>query len=138
MIWVEWKDQREAESQDSTFAGDPHIFIGVAVMHTPAEAVALAQLGLISFAVHVVQKDEARALSEVRAAAHGHGNAAVQLLTHHVGVHHVPVVVAHGSPRAVVEHLHPALAPIAPVHQFYFGETKRHRVSDVCGADARR
>lgn len=106
----------------------------VAVVDVPAKAVALAQLALVAFAVYVIQKDEARALSKVGAAAHGHGHAAVQLLTHHVGIHHVPVVVAHRSPRAVVEHLHPALAPVAPVHQLYLGERDRNFESETFAA----
>lgn len=126
MVWFEVKNQCEGESNHFTFAGDPHILIVVAVVDIPAKAVALAQLGLVPFAVHVIQKDEPRALSKVRSAAHRHSHAAVQLLTHHVGIHHVPVVVAHRSPWAVVEHLHPALTPIAPVHQLYLGDRDRN------------
>lgn len=131
MVWFEVKNQCDDASKRFTFAGDPHILIVVAVVDIPAKAVALAQLGLIAFAVHVIQKDEPRALSEERAAAHRHSHAAVQLLTHHVGIHHVPVIVTHRSPRAVVEHLHPALTPIAPIHQLYLGERDRNVESEA-------
>lgn len=110
----------------------------VAVVDSPAEAVALAQLALVPFAVHVVQEDEPRPLSKERAAAHRHSHAAVQLLTHHVGIHHVPVVVTHRSPRAVVEYLHPALTPIAPIRQLYLGETKGKVESEVFAVQIRR
>lgn len=121
-MWFEVKHEYEGERKHFTFTGDPHILIVVAVVDIPAKAVALAQLGLVPFAVYVIQKNEPWALSKVRAAAHRHSHATVQLLTHHVGIHHVPVIIAHRSPRVVVEHLHPALAPIAPVHQSYLGE----------------
>lgn len=103
----------------------------VAVVNIPAKAVALAELGLISFAVDIIQKDKPRALPKVGAAAYHHSNATIQLLTHHVSVHHVPVVVAHCSPRAIVEQLHPALTPITPVHQLHLGETDRHVESEI-------
>lgn len=108
-----------------TSAGDAHILVVVTVVDAPAQTVALAQLRLIAPAVHIVQQDEPRALSEVRAAAHGHSHPAVQLLAHHVGVHHIPVVIAHCAPVAVVEHLNPALTPVTPVHQLYFAEVSR-------------
>lgn len=116
---------------NNTFAGDPHIFIVVAVVNIPSKAMALAELGLVAFAVDIIKKDKPRALSKVRAAAHRHSNTTVQLLTHHVSIHHVPVVITHCSPRAIVEHLHPALTPIMPIHQLYFGEMNRHFESEV-------
>lgn len=94
----------------------------VTVVDAPAQTVALAELRFIPSAVHVVQQDETRALAKVRAAAHGNSDPAVQLLAHHVGIHHVPVVVAHGAPSAVVVHLHPALTAVATIHQLYFVE----------------
>lgn len=103
----------------------------VAVVNIPAKAVALTELGLISFAVDIIQKDKPEALPKVRAAAYRHSYAAVQLLTHHISIHHVPVVVAYGSPRAIVEQLHSALTPITPVHQLHLGETTRHSESEI-------
>lgn len=108
-----------------TSACDAYILIVVTVVDAPAQTVALAQLRLVAPAVHVVEQDEPRALSKVRAAAHGHSHPAVQLLAHHVGVHHIPVVIAHCAPVAVVEHLHPALTPVTAVHQLHFAEVSR-------------
>lgn len=108
-----------------TSACDAYVLVVVTVVDAPAQTVALAQLCFIAPAVHIVQQDEPCALSKVRAAAHRHSHPAVQLLAHHVGVHHIPVVIAHCAPVAVVEHLHPALAPVTAVHQLYFAEVSR-------------
>lgn len=81
-----------------TSAGNTHILVVVAVVDAPAQTTALAQVCFTSSAVHIIQQDEPCALSEVRAAAHRHSHSAAQLLTHHVGVHHVPVVVTHCAP----------------------------------------
>lgn len=114
-----------------TSAGNTHILVVVTVVDAPAQTVALAELGFISSAVHIIQQDEPRALSKVRATAHRHSHATVQLLTHHVGIHHVPVIVTHRAPCAVVAHLHPALTPVTTVHQLYFGEKSRQLSSGV-------
>lgn len=112
-----------------TFAGNTHILIVVTVVDAPAQTVALAQLCFISSAVHIIQQDGPRALSKVRATAHRHSHSAVQLLTHHVGIHHVPVVVTHCAPCAVVAHLHPTLTPVTTIHQLYLGEISRQFLS---------
>lgn len=110
-----------------TSAGNTHIFIVVTVVDAPAQATALAELRFASSAVHVVQHDAPSALSKLGAAGHRHSHPAPQLTTHHVGVHHVPVIVAHRAPRAVVLHLHSTLTPVPPIHQLDFGET-----GDIC------
>lgn len=81
-----------------TSAGNTHVLIVVAVVDAPAQTTALAQVCFASSAVHIIQQDEPCALSEMRAAAHRHSHSAAQLLTHHVGIHHVPVVVTHCAP----------------------------------------
>ena len=103
----------------------------VAVVDTPAQTTALAQVCFTSSAVHIIQQDEPCALSEVRAAAHRYSHSATQLLTHHVGIHHVPVVVTHCAPWVIVAHLHPTLTPAPTVHQSYFGETSREFLSGI-------
>ena len=73
-----------------------------AVVHAPAPAAALAQGGFLPAALHVVQQDGASALAEGEGPGHGQRQAAAQLTTHHIGVHHVPVVVADTAPGAPV------------------------------------
>lgn len=80
-------------------------------------APALAQRRLPALAVHVVQEDGPAALPEGHGRRQGDGVAAAQLAAHHVGVHDVPVVVAHRAPQAVVQDLQAALAAAGPVGQ---------------------
>lgn len=114
---------------DVTSTGHTHILIVVTVVDAPALTVALAELRFISSAVHVVQQDESCTLPKVRAAAHRHSHPTVQLLTHHIGIQHVPVIVTHRAPCAVVVHLHPALTAVTAIHQSYFGEKSRQLLS---------
>lgn len=78
-------------------------------------APALAQGHLPALAVHVVQEDGSAPLAEGQGRRQGDGVAAAQLATHDVGIHEVPVVIAHCPPGTVVEDLHSALAPAGPI-----------------------
>ena len=85
-----------------TVTQDRHVLIVEAVVHAPASAAALAQGGFLPAALHVVQQDGASALAEGEGPGHGQRQAAAQLTTHHIGVHHVPVVVTDAAPGAPV------------------------------------
>lgn len=100
-----------------TIAHNSHILVVVAVVDAPAVAPAFAQGCLPALAVHVVQEDGPTPLAEGHGSREGDGVATAQLATHHVGIHDVPVVVTHCPPGAVVEDLHPPLAPAGPVGQ---------------------
>lgn len=112
-----------------TSAGNTHIFIVVTVVDAPPQTTALAELHFTSSAVHIIQHDEPSALSKLRAAGHRHSHPASQLTTHDICIHHVPIVITHGAPRAVVLHLHSALTPAPPIHQLYFREMSRKYLS---------
>lgn len=112
-----------------TSAGDTHIFIVVTIVDAPPQTTALAELHFTSFAVHIIQHDEPSALSKLRAAGHRHSHPASQLTTHDICIHHVPIVITHGAPRAIILHLHSALTPAPPIHQLYFREMSRKYLS---------
>lgn len=78
---------------------------------------AVGQAGLVAAALDVLQPDLPAAGAEHRAVQGRLGQAAAQLQAHHVGLVQVPAVVAHRPPLVVAEQLHPAGAPVVPVHQ---------------------
>lgn len=123
------------EPSPVTITHDAHVLVVVAVVDAPAVAPALAQRRLPALAVHVVQEDGPAALPEGHGRRQGDGVAAAQLAAHHVGVHDVPVVVAHRAPRAVVEDLQAALAAAGPVGQAQLCEDGH---SEVLSGLARR
>lgn len=87
----------------------------VAVVDAPSVAAALTEGRLSSLAVHIIQEYGPPSLAKEQGGRHGNSMATAQLATHHVGVHDVPVIVAHGAPSVVVEDLHAALASAAPI-----------------------
>lgn len=108
-----------------TRADDPGIFVVPTVVDRQAPVVALPQAGLTACALHIIQEDGARAVTK-QAAPWGHqGHPTSQLLAHHVGSRHVPEVVAHSSPGAVVVDLHAAFTPAPPINQPHHGQICR-------------
>lgn len=86
-----------------TIAQHGHILVVKAVVDTPAPAATLAQRHLLPTAFHVVQQDGAPALAKGKGSWHRQCQATAQLTTHHIGVHHVPVIVTYAAPGATVQ-----------------------------------
>lgn len=87
------------------------------IVDRQAQVVAPPQAGLISQAPHIVQEDGPCAVSEQAATGGCQGQATAQLPTHHLGSRQVPQVVTHGSPCAVMSHLHAALTLASAISQ---------------------
>lgn len=100
-----------------TIAQDSHIFVVEAVVDAPASAAALAQRSFLPATLHVVQQDGASALAEGEGPRHGQCQAAAQLSTHHVGIHHIPVIVTDAAPGAAVQDLQAPPAAARAPHQ---------------------
>lgn len=88
-----------------------------AVDVTVEEDGTVRQTGLVAAALDVLQPDLSAPGAEHRAVQGRFRQAASHLQAHHVGLAQVPAVVAHRPPLVVAEHLHPAGAPVVPVHQ---------------------
>lgn len=86
------------------------------VVLPPAQVEAVSQVRLVSVAVHVIQQNGAASVAKVAGQFGFDGSATAELLADHLGVEHVPVVIAHRPPGVVVEHLHPAVAAAVPIH----------------------
>lgn len=98
-----------------TITQDRHIFIVKAVVNTPAPAATLAQRRFLPVALHVIQENGSSALAKGEGPRHRQGQATAQLTAHHVGIYHVPVVVANAAPGAAVHDLQaPSAAAWAP------------------------
>lgn len=91
-----------------------------AVVDAPASAAALAQRNFLPETLHVVQQDGASALAKSEGPRHRQGQAAAQLTTHHVGIDHVPVVVADAAPGAAMQDLQASPAAAWAPHQPQF------------------
>lgn len=99
-----------------TIADDSCVFVMAAVVLAPAQVEARGQLLFLATTAHVVQKDGAGPVAEEGHAGGSPGGAAAELSAHHVGVVHVPIVVAHRPPNGLVEDLHPPLTAVVPIH----------------------
>lgn len=91
----------------------------VAVVDAPALIATLAQLRLFPTAVNIIEQDGPGALSKAGACAHCNSRTTLQLSAHHVGVHHVPVIITHRAPCTIVLNLNTALTPAPAIHQPY-------------------
>lgn len=89
----------------------------VAVVDTPALIATLAQVRLSPFAVNIIEQDGPGALSKAGACAHCHCQTTLQLSAYHIGIHHVPVIIAHCAPCTIVLNLYTALTPASSIHQ---------------------
>lgn len=101
------------------------------VVLTPAQVEAFWQQDFIATAFHIVQQDRTGAVAKVGLSLGRSRWAAADLPAHHVGIVHVPVVIAHRPPNAFVEDLNPTWAAIVAVHQakgrFGWTEEKKRR-----------
>lgn len=88
-----------------------------AVVGEPSTVRALPHLGFVPCTAHVIQHDVASTSVKVAPSWGGQGLATAELLAHHPGVRQVPAVIAHRAPGTIVEDFHPALTPVAAVHQ---------------------
>lgn len=100
-----------------TITQDGHILIVKAVVDSPATAATLAQSSFLSTALHVVQEDGASALTKGEGSWHRQCQATAQLTTHHIGVHHVPVIVTDTAPGAAMQDLQAPPAAAWTPHQ---------------------
>lgn len=100
-----------------TIAQDSHVLIVKAVVDAPASAAALAQRSFLPSAFNVVQQDGASTLAKGEGPRHRQRQTTAQLTTHHISVHHVPVIVADTAPGAAMQDLQAPLAPARAPHQ---------------------
>ena len=87
------------------------------IVRPKPRVLALCQGGFISKTPHIPQPDEATALSKVVSAGSSQSSATASLSTHHLSVGHVPGVITHRSPLAIMVDLHSARALITSIHQ---------------------
>lgn len=99
-----------------TFTDNSSIFMMATVMLTPAQVEAQRQLHFVAATFHIIQQDWTRTVAKVGLGLGCTSWSAAKLLTHHVGVVHVPVVITHCPPNGFVEHLHSTLAAVVAVH----------------------
>lgn len=106
-----------------TITQDSDVLIMKTVVNTPASAATLAQCSFLPLALHVVQQDGALTLAKGKGPRHGQCQATAQLTTHHVGIHHVPIIIADTAPRATMQDLQaPPAAAWAPHQPHLCGE----------------
>lgn len=86
------------------------------VVLTPAQVEALGQLWFIAATFDIVQQDWTRAVAEVGLGLGCNSWATAKLPTHHIGIGHIPVVIAHCSPYIFVEDLDTTLAATVTIH----------------------
>ena len=91
------------------------------VVRPKPRVLALCQGGFVSRTPHIIQPDEAAALSKVGSADSSQSSATAHLSTHHLSVVHVPGVITHRSPMASMIDLHSARALIISIHQSDLG-----------------
>lgn len=103
-----------------TITQDSHILVVKAVVDSPASAATLTQSSFLPTAVHVVQQDGASALPKGKGPRHRERQAAAQLTTYHIGVHHVPVIVTNAAPGATMQDLQTPPAAARTPHQPQF------------------
>lgn len=101
-------------------AADAHLLRVPAVVHAPAQVLAVADVLLLAAAPHLAEPHAAAAARAVAAAAEARGDrgavAEAQRAAHHLGVLGAPPRGAHHAPLVVVERLEAAGARVA-VHQ---------------------
>lgn len=100
-----------------TIAQDSHVLVVKAVVDSPASAATLAQSSFLTTALHVVQQDGASALAKGEGPRHRQCQATAQLTTHHIGVHHVPVIVTDAAPGTIMQDLQAPPAATWTPHQ---------------------
>lgn len=86
------------------------------VVLSQAQVEAVSQQPLASITVHVVEQDGTRAVAKVSQWDSCHGRATPQLPAHHLSVIHIPLIITHCAPDAVVEDLHAPLTAAVPIH----------------------
>lgn len=87
------------------------------VMFPPAQVWAGVQVRLRPFALHVVQENPPGPIAKVRVSVCRDGTTTAQLLAHHHGILHAPLIIAHRPPISLEVDLHTALAGVKPLHQ---------------------
>ena len=87
-----------------------------AVMLPPAQVEAVVQRSLVSLAIHVVQQDGTGAVAKVGKRDGCERGATPKLSAHHLSIVHVPVVITHRAPDAVVGDLYATLATAVSIH----------------------
>lgn len=75
-------------------------------MQAPVSVGTLSQEALSSNAFHVIQQKRPTAFPKSGLDGGSEGSSTAQLPTQHVGVVHVPEVIANSAPLALVENLH--------------------------------
>ena len=106
-----------------TCTDDSSVLMMATVVLTPAQVEAVRQLPFIAATLHIVQQDRTRTVAEEGLGLGLDGWATSKLLAHHVGVHHVPVIVTHCPPEALVADLYTTLTAIVTIRQtdFWYG-----------------
>lgn len=102
-----------------TGADDANVFLMPTVVDEPASVRTLAQGDLSPRALHIIQKNGARALAEGSLSQGGHGDPAAQLLAHDLCFLLGPQVVTHCAPHAFKIHLHSARTPVRTFHKLH-------------------
>lgn len=86
------------------------------VVLTPAQVEALGQPLFIADTLHIVQQDGTSTIAKVGQGLGRNSRATAKLPTHHFGICHVPVIIAHCPPNSFVEDLNTTLAATVTIH----------------------
>lgn len=100
----------------ATWADDTGVFSRTADTDVPVGMGTLSQKTLSSHTVHIIQQKLAFPFPKVGLHWGCQGRPSAQLLAHHLGFMHVPVVLTDPAPLAMVENLPTSRTSASPIH----------------------